>query len=110
MPPSPAMPRLLAALLALSLVAIAEDVGMATLIEGGPLRLIRGATMMHAGEGVPLRRGDIIEIPNAGFAQLELAGGAVVALGPSTRVFLLRRDAAATELVVLEGWLKAEVG
>jgi len=98
----------------------AQEIGTLTLVEG-PLRMIRGSTMLRAGEGVRLHQGDILESANPGFAQLELAGGVIVALGPSTRLFLFRHPAgraggkitdntAAAELVLLSGWLKGEPG
>ena len=81
-----------------------------TLLEGS-LRMIRGTMVLRAGEGVRLHQGDIVESSGGGFAQLELAGGSIVALGPSTRVFFLGRGTkTAAELVVLSGWLKGETG
>jgi hypothetical protein len=85
----------------------------------GPLRLIRGATVLHGAAGVRLRQGDIIESSENGFAQLEFTGGTIVAIGASTRLFLLRHvparlgistagKSAIAELVVLRGWLKGE--
>jgi len=66
------------------------------------------------------RQGDILESSDKGFVQLEFAGGPIVALGPSSRVYILRHEghasgekgaggnAVAAELVLLSGWLKAE--
>ena len=99
---------------------IAQEIGALTLVEG-PLRIIRGTTVLRSGEGVKLRQGDILESANPGFAQLEFAGGTIVALGPSTRVFLFHSGAghagvkmadriATAELVLLNGWLKGEPG
>jgi len=56
-----------------------------------------------------LNRGDILESSGQGFVQLELAGGAVVALGPSTRVLFFGMPSKTNELVVLAGWLKGEI-
>ena len=101
---------LLAASLLLQLPAAAQEIGTVTLVEGS-LGMIRGTAVLRAGEGVRLRQGDIIESSSGGFAQLELAGGTIMALGPSTRVLLLGRGAkTATELVMLNGWLKGETG
>lgn len=96
----------------------AQETGKLTLVEG-PLHVIRGATVLRGAEGASLHQGDIIESSNAGFVQLELAGGTVVALGPSTRLFLFSHPArrtggsmgdkaTAAELVLLSGWLKGE--
>ncbi|MBZ5569746.1 MAG: hypothetical protein LAN64_18110 [Acidobacteriia bacterium] len=91
---------------------------MVTLVEGA-LRVIRGTTVLRGGEGMPIRQGDIIESADPGFAQLEFTGGPIVALGPSSRLFLFSHRAgrslvksegepAETELVLLSGWLKGE--
>jgi len=102
------------------LTVAAQEIATLTLAEG-PLRVIRGATVLRAAEGVRLHQGDILESANPGFAQLEFAGGTIVALGPSTRVFLFHfpagyagdktaGKAAIAELVLLSGWLKGEPG
>lgn len=91
------------------LAVAAQEIGTLTLVEG-PLHVIRGTTVLHGAEGVKLHQGDIIESSNPGFAQMELLGGAVVALGPATRVFFFSHAAKTTELVVLSGWLKGETG
>jgi hypothetical protein len=102
------------------LAAVAQEIATLTLMEGS-LQVIRGTTVLRGAEGVRLRVGDIIESSNSGFAQFELAGGAVIALGGSTRLFLLRHtggDAAGkvarrivtTEIFLLSGWLKSETG
>lgn len=63
-----------------------------------------------------VRQGDMLETGERTFAQMELAGGAIVALGPTSRLYLLRPGAAgkggdsAAELVLLSGWFKAESG
>lgn len=102
--------RLLPILLCLSFLAAAQDIGTVTLVEGS-LRMIRGTMLFHAGEGVRLHPGDILESSSGGFVQLELTGGTVVALGPSTRLlFLGHGTKTAAELVVLSGWLKGETG
>jgi hypothetical protein len=98
------------------LTVAAQEIATLTLVEG-PLRVIRGTTVLRAGEGVRLHQGDILESANPGFAQLEFAGGTIVALGPSTRVLLFHfpagyaggkttGKAATAELVLLSGWLK----
>ncbi len=101
---------LLATLLWLSFPAAAQEIGTLTLLEGS-LRVIRGTTVFRAGEGARLHQGDIVESSGSGFAQLELTGGTVVALGPSTRLFFLGHGTkTGAELVVLSGWLKGETG
>jgi hypothetical protein len=96
--------------------ASAQPIGTVTFVEGS-LELIRGTMVLQAGEGVRLQAGDIVESSGSGFVQLELTGGTIVAVGPSSRVMLLNpanhgggraAQSAATEVVLLSGWLKAE--
>jgi len=101
--------RFLVAWLLLCLPAAAQEIGTVTFIEGS-MRLLRGAASWRGVEGMKLSRGDIIETSGQGFAQLELPGGVVVALGPSTRVYFFSQAGRIAEVVVLGGWLKGEVG
>ena len=105
-------------LLLLSLLPIpeaAQGVGSITLLEGS-LQIIRGTKLFPGAEGMRLRQGDLLETSERGFAQLEFGGGAIVALGPSSRVYIFRHggrgksggDAAMSDIVLLRGWLKAE--
>jgi len=97
----------------LPIPAAVQDVGTVTFLEGS-LRIIRGTTALQAAEGTRLRQGDIIESSDKGFAQLEFVGGAIVALGPSSHMYVFRHgmggksgsDATGAELVLLSGWLK----
>jgi hypothetical protein len=106
---------LLVLLLLLPVSAAAQDVGTVTFLEGS-LRIIRSVTVLQAGEGARLRQGDMLESSDKGFVQLEFAGGAIVALGPSTRIYVFRHrpegksasDASGEELVLLTGWLKGQ--
>ena len=100
--------QFLVALLFLCLPAAAQEIGTVTLIEGS-MRLFRGAASWRGVEGMKLSRGDIVETSGQGFAQFELPGGVVVALGPSTRVYFFSQAGKAAEVVVLSGWLKGEV-
>jgi hypothetical protein len=100
-------PVLLLLLLLLPLSVAAQDVATLTLRDGG-LRVIRGTTVLQSAEGMRLHRGDVLESSDSGFAQLEFAGGGIVALGPSTGMYLLSHNGGATELVVLSGWVKAQ--
>lgn len=105
---------LILSLLPIPAAAQAPGIGSLTLIDGS-VRVIRGVNVLKGVEGMRLRQGDILESSDAGFAQLEFTGGAVVALGPATRVYILRhggdKSAAAkdtAELALLSGWLKGE--
>ena len=109
---------LMLALLLLPAPAAAPSIGSVTFIEG-PLRLIRGTSVLSAPEGIELRQGDILESSDRGIVQLEFVGGTVVALGPSSHAYVFRRSAkdasgnagsetSGTQLVLLNGWLKGE--
>jgi hypothetical protein len=102
---------LILALLPIPAAAPVPGIGSLTLMEG-PVRVIRGVKGV---EGMRLRQGDILESSEAGFAQLEFTGGAVIALGPGSRVYILRHSAdkpaaskETAELALLSGWLKGE--
>src|SRR5271155_2166388 len=99
----------------LPIPAAAQDVGSVTFLEGS-LRIIRGTAVLQAAEGTRLRQGDIVESADGGLAQAEFVGGGIVALGPSSRMYVLRHgmggksgsDASGSELVLLSGWLKGQ--
>jgi hypothetical protein len=106
------------ALLLLSIPAAAQGIGSVTLLEGS-LRLIRGTGVLRGAEGMLLRQGDILESSDRGIVQLEFAGGTVVALGPSSRLYILRHStgragggagsqSVGAQLILLSGWLKGE--
>jgi hypothetical protein len=99
-------------LLLVPLHAAAQEIGTLTFLEGS-LRVVRGASAHPGKEGLRLRQGDILESSEGGFAQLEFRGGAIVALGPSSRLYIFRYAAGGskstgTSLILLSGWLKAE--
>ena len=88
----------------------AQDGATLTLLKDTPLRVIRGVSLLPGAEGMRLRRGDYLETGPAGTAQaqVEMAGGAIVELGPSTQVLLFNIGAGSAEIVVATGWLKGE--
>jgi hypothetical protein len=100
---------------ALPLSPAGESIGSVTLLDGS-LRVIRGATLFQGIEGMPLRQGDIFETSEGAFVQLEFTNGPIVALGPSSRMYVLGEATAksagtqvvALDLVLLSGWLKGE--
>lgn len=105
------------ALLLLPVPVAVQGIGSVTLLEGS-LRVVRGTSVLQGAEGMRLRQGDIIESSDRGFVQLEFVGGTIVALGPSSRLYLFRHgvdhsggqagEAAGLDLVLLSGWLKGE--
>ena len=68
------------------------------------VRLVRDTGIYSAGRGVALRANDMLE-SGGGAIQLA-AGGATVALGPASRIFVKSPG----ELVLLDGWLKLQGG
>jgi hypothetical protein len=100
-------------LFALSCFAAAQDVGTLTMRDGG-VRVIRGIFVLQPAEGMRLRQGDIFETSESAFAQLEFFGGGILALGPSSRMYLLSTghggSKGRTELILLSGWLKGQTG
>ena len=91
-----------------------RTIGSATLLEGS-FAVTRGTTVYRAAEGIALKYGDIIETSDGAFAQLEFTNGAVVALGPSTRAYILPAVGSLggrpilLDVVMLTGWLKTEI-
>ena len=92
-----------------------QGIGSVTLLEGS-LRVIRGTTTFQGVEGMSIRQGDMIESSAGGFVQLEFGNGAIIALGPSSRIYILQvsagemkgEPAVTLDLVMLNGWLKGE--
>jgi hypothetical protein len=99
----------LIALLLLPLHTAGQDVATVTLLEGS-LHVIRGTTVLTGSTGVRLLQGDILESSEKSLVQVEFARGPIVALGPSTRLYLFKAVPAAGELMLLSGWLKGEGG
>ena len=72
--------------------------------------------MLQGAEGMNVRQGDIIENSEGGFVQLEFANGAIVALGPASRLYVFQYatgeassgQTVALDVVMLNGWLKGE--
>lgn len=93
----------------------AADFGVITLAEGN-LRLLRGAAVLQAAQGVRVEPGDILESDDRGIDILEFNDGLLLGLGPNSRLFLpeggtRRKGADAGQaIVLLAGWLKAEAG
>lgn len=102
-------------LLALPHPPARQGIGSVTFLEGS-LRVIRGTTTLQGAEGMSIRQGDMIESSVKGFIQLEFGNGAIIALGPSSRMYILQVSVAdmeaeqplALDLVMLNGWFKGE--
>ena len=89
------------------------DVGMITLVDGKP-RVLRGTAWFNLSEGVRVRDGDALDIPDKAQLQLELTdGGAVSVIGPGALYaasFAPRdgKQSASAELFLTRGWLKLD--
>lgn len=73
-----------------------------------PVRLIRAASAYKAVNGTVLQKDDMLETGAAG-AHIEAGPDAIVAMGPQTKVYLVSlatNDKGATELALLQGWVK----
>jgi hypothetical protein len=86
----------------------AEELGTFTLMEGSA-RVLRGTMVLHGVEGMRFQNGDIVETSAPGFVQAEFSGGAILAIGPSTRVWI-HGSGSQRDLVLMSGWVKAETG
>src|SRR5689334_1938280 len=84
------------------LTTFSQELGHLTVREGN-VHVIRGAWVLRASEGMAMHVGDIVETPDAAFAQVELSGGTVVAVGPTTKIYFLRHVPRAAEIVLLSG-------
>jgi len=78
-----------------------------SIADGGPFTIIRGDEVRQGSKGVTLAAGDIVETGPDAFLVVELQGGGLIGIGPSSGVYLLPRADLAT-LVVQKGWLKAD--
>ncbi len=104
------------ALLAITLVACLADArpagseisGLVSIADGGPFTVIRGDELKQGTKGVTLVSGDMVETGPDSFLVVELQGGSLIGIGPSSRVYFLPHAGVFT-LVVLEGWVKADV-
>jgi hypothetical protein len=96
-------------------LAVSASLALATIVDG-EARLVRDTARFTLVEGVGLQPGDIVETAAAaGLVRIEFGeGGAVLDLGPGTRVLLAprlrdaRRMRTATAYL-LEGWVKLAV-
>lgn len=101
---------ILACLLLPSAALAAETIGIVTMQEGGAT-LLRGTSRYVVAEGVRLVSGDIVELADKAFSQVEFADGTIVALGPQSRFLTLSYPPAGArssggELFLLRGWMK----
>jgi len=106
---------LILVLLSMSIPTVGKGIGSVTFLEGS-LRLIRGTIVFQGAEGMPVRQGDILESSEGAFVQIEFSTGGIVALGPSSRLYILQyandetsgEHKVAVDLVLLDGWFKSE--
>lgn len=89
--------------------------GPVLIADGESFTVIRGDDLRLGTKGVTLLTGDIVETGPDAFLVIELQGGSpedpwasLIGIGPSSGVYFLPHAGAAT-LVVLRGWLKADI-
>jgi hypothetical protein len=85
-----------------------EISGLVSIADGEPFTIIHRANLQTGSKGVTLVAGDMIETGPRAFLAIEIQGGSLVGIGPSTQVYFMQRADVAT-LVVLKGWVKADV-
>jgi hypothetical protein len=84
--------------------------GLVAIADGEPFTIVRGTSLNTATRGVTLAAGDMIATGPGAFLAVEMQGGSLVGIGPFTQVYFMQRSAAdAPTLVVLKGWVKADI-
>jgi hypothetical protein len=84
--------------------------GVVSIADGEPFTVVRGSTLNTATKGVTLAAGDMVGTGAGAFLVVEIQGGGLVGIGPSTQVYLMQRSAAdPPTLIVLKGWVKADI-
>jgi hypothetical protein len=84
--------------------------GVVSIADGAPFTIVRGTNLNTATRGVTLAAGDMVATGSGAFLAVEMQGGSLVGIGPSTQIYLMQRTAADTPtLVVLKGWVKADI-
>lgn len=89
------------------------DIGMITLVDGKP-KVLRGTAWFGLSEGVRVRDGDTLDVPDKGQLQLELTdGGAIGVVGPGALYVASLtphdvKQAPLAELFLTRGWLKLD--
>ena len=87
---------------------VAEVSALVSIADGGPFTIIRRDSLWTGSRGVTLVPGDMVETGPGGLLVIQMQGGSLVGIGPATQVYFLPRAAVAT-LLVLKGWLKADI-
>jgi hypothetical protein len=84
--------------------------GVVSVADGESFTIVRGTSLNTATKGVTLAAGDMIGTGPGAFLVVEMQGGSLLGIGPSTQLYLMQRSAADTPtLVVLKGWVKADI-
>jgi len=85
-----------------------ELTGVVSIADGDPFTIIRRDTLETGTKGVTVVAGDIIDTGPGAFLVIELSGGNLVGIGPSTQMYILQRTDLPT-LIVLKGWVKVDL-
>jgi hypothetical protein len=92
--------------LAASRPSATEFSGLVSYADGDPFTIVRRDNLLTGSKGVTLLAGDMVETGPGAFLAIEVKGGNLVGLGPSTDVYFLQRDV--PTLLVLKGWVKVD--
>jgi len=106
-----------AACLAVPVLAAGADALAVVTLGGGAAALMRSAGRFALSEGVRIHGGDILEVPDKGLLQIELADGTRLSLGPQSRFHVAAltsapaasrgaKGAAVSDFYLLHGWAK----
>jgi len=82
--------------------------GLVSIADGEPFTIIRGDSLWTGSRGATLVAGDIMETGSDAFLVVEMPGGSLVGIGPSSQVYFLQ-GADVPTLVVVKGWVKADI-
>lgn len=84
--------------------------GVVSIADGEPFTVVRGTTLNTATKGATLAAGDMVGTGAGAFLVVEIQGGGLVGIGPSTQIYFMQRSAAdPPTLIVLKGWVKADI-
>ena len=84
--------------------------GVVSIADREPFTIVRGTKLDTATSGVTLATADMVATGPGAFLAVEMQGGSLVGIGPSSQVYLMQRTAAdPPTLVVLKGWVKADI-
>jgi hypothetical protein len=88
--------------------SITHGSALVWIADGAPFTVIRGDDLRTGTKGITLAAGDIVETGPDNLLVIQMQGGSLVGIGPSSAVYWAERGGSAV-FFVREGWLKADV-